>query len=90
MDLVRDHNAGFCRDTRAASAGLVVRDHTGLVLLTAWKALRRCGSPEEAEAEACLQGIRLVEERIKQPTVMESDCQLLVKAVESRSSDRSQ
>jgi hypothetical protein len=28
-------DAGFCRDTGAASAGIVVRDHAGLVLLTA-------------------------------------------------------
>jgi hypothetical protein len=58
-------DAEFCRDTGAASAGIVMRDHAGLVPVTAWKTLRRCGSPEEAEAEACLQGIRLVEERIR-------------------------
>jgi hypothetical protein len=74
-------DAGFCRDSGAASAGIVVRDHTGFVLLSAWKTLWRCGSPEEAEAEACLKGICLVEEWIKQPTVVESDCQLLVKTV---------
>jgi ribonuclease HI len=83
-------DAGFYRNSGHASSDIVVRDHTGFVLLTAWRIIRRCGSLEEAEAEACLQGIRLVEERIKQPTVIESDCQLLSKAVESRMTDRSQ
>jgi hypothetical protein len=39
--------------------------------------------------EACLQGISLVEEWIKQPTVIESDSQLLIKVVESRTTNRS-
>jgi ribonuclease HI len=82
-------DAGFCWDSGCASASIVVRDHTGTILLTAWKTLRRCGSPEEAEVEACLQGISLVEEWIKQPTVIESDSQLLIKVVESRTTNRS-
>jgi hypothetical protein len=53
-------DAGFCYLSGTASTGVVVRDDTGKVLLTAWKALRHCASPEEAEAEAYLQGIRLV------------------------------
>jgi hypothetical protein len=39
-----------------ASSGVIVRDHEGSVLLTAWKVLRHCSSREEAEAEACLHG----------------------------------
>jgi ribonuclease HI len=82
-------DAGFCRESGSASVDIVIRDHTSTVLLVAWKTLRRCGSPEEAEVEACLQGISLAEEWVKQPTIIESDCQLLIRAVESRKTDRS-
>jgi hypothetical protein len=73
-----------------ASTGVAVRDARGKVLLTAWQSLRRCGSPEEAEAEACLQGLHLITEWIRQPARVESDCLVLVRAlgqdVEPRSS----
>jgi hypothetical protein len=76
-------DATYCWDSGRASTGSVVCDHDGNVLLTAWKVIRRCGSPEEAEAEACVQGIKLVAEWIKEPTVVESDCQTLITAMES-------
>jgi hypothetical protein len=53
----------------------------GEVLLTAWKSLNRCGSPEEAEAEACLFGMHVSTEWIKQSTCVESDCSNLVKTL---------
>jgi hypothetical protein len=53
-------DAGFCLNTGEASAGIVVRDAAGAVILTSWRMLRRCGSPEEAEA--CLEGLRLTAE----------------------------
>jgi hypothetical protein len=63
--------------------GVVARDHEGSMLPTTWKFLRRCGSPEEAEVEACLEGIRLAAEWIHQLIWVESDCLHLVKAIES-------
>jgi hypothetical protein len=42
-------DAGYYPDT-----GSAIRDHEGKVLLMAWRWLKSCGSPEEAEAEACL------------------------------------
>jgi hypothetical protein len=53
----------------------------GQALLTAWRSLRHCGSPKEAEAEACLEGMRLVTEWIQQPTCVESDCLSLTNAL---------
>jgi hypothetical protein len=61
-------DAGYYPDTGSASTGIAIRDHEGKVLLMAWRWLKSCGSPEEAEAEACLQGIRLANEWIRQPT----------------------
>jgi hypothetical protein len=50
-------DAGFCVNFGLDSTGVVVRDSEGKVLLAAWRFLRHCGSPEEAEVEACLQGL---------------------------------
>jgi hypothetical protein len=72
-----------------ASMGIVARDEEGQVLLTAWQVLRRCASPEEAEAEACLCGIRLAAEWIGKPTQMEADCVGLINAIEATQESRS-
>jgi hypothetical protein len=45
-----------------ASTRVVVRDPNEQVMLTTWIWLRHCGTLEEAEAEACLQAIRLASE----------------------------
>jgi hypothetical protein len=58
----------------------------GKVLLAAW---RFCGSLEEAEAEAGLQGLRLVAEWIKQPTCLEADYLTLIKAISASQAPRS-
>jgi hypothetical protein len=67
-------DASFCPNSTVASAGIVAQDDGGKVLLTAWRMLQNCGSPEVAEAEACLQGLRLIAEQIGKPTYVESDC----------------
>jgi hypothetical protein len=64
-------DAGFCLRTGVASTGIVARGEDGIVLLTAWRFLHHCGSPEEAEA--FLEGIRLAVEWIRQPICVESD-----------------
>lgn len=74
-------DAGFYLDSGLASAGIVVCDSDGKVLLTAWRFLRNCSSPEEAEAEAGLQSLRMVAEWIRQPTCLEADCLTLTKAL---------
>jgi hypothetical protein len=82
-------DAGFCPRTGAASIGVVIRNDRGEVLLTAWNSLSRCGSAEEAEAEACLLGVRLTAEWIRQPTCVESDCSNLAKALGQEMEPRS-
>jgi hypothetical protein len=69
---------GFCDDTRNAGIGVAIRDHRGRVLLSAWSFISHCGSPEIAEAEACLQGIRLVAEWVRLLVQIESDYLALV------------
>jgi hypothetical protein len=58
---------------------VVVGGNDGGLLLWAWRFLCHCGSAAEAEAEAYLEGIRLVTQWIKQPTYAETDCSFLIK-----------
>jgi hypothetical protein len=62
--------------------GVVVRDHHGNILLSAWRTLHHCGTPEEAKVEALLEGIRLATEWIRKlPVYAETDCLNLVMAL---------
>jgi ribonuclease HI len=81
-------DAGFCPNLGKVSTGIVVRGPVGKILLTAWRTIRSCGSPEEADAEACLQGTRLAAQWIQQPAHIETDCQTLVKAIEALEPER--
>jgi hypothetical protein len=72
---------GFCSMTGTAGIGVIARSEDGTVLLTTWRFLRICGSAEEAEAEACLEGIRLVAEWVRQSACVETDCSNLVYAL---------
>jgi hypothetical protein len=67
--------------TGMASTGVIVRGEDGTVLITVWRFLGRCASAEQAEAQACLDGIRLAAEWIRQPKCVETDCSNLVNAL---------
>jgi hypothetical protein len=69
--------------------GVVARDDGGKVVLVAWQGIRRCASPEEADAEACLRGVRLAAEWIRQPIRMEGDCLTLIRAIGASQVSRS-
>jgi hypothetical protein len=64
-----------------ASAGIVIRDQDGAVLITSWRTLRHAASVEMAEALSCLEGIHLALGWIEQPLHVESDCLQLVHAL---------
>jgi hypothetical protein len=51
-------DASFVGATECTGAGVVARDSEGRVILTAWRA-HNCASVAEAEALACVQGVRL-------------------------------
>jgi hypothetical protein len=71
------------------SAGVVIRDSNGRVLLTTWRVLQGCALPEHAEAEACLEGLRLSADWIRQPVRVESDCLNLTNDIQWKTSSRS-
>jgi hypothetical protein len=61
-----------------------VRNQDGDVLLTTWNILPHCGSVEEAEAEACLHGMRMTLQWAPQLVIMESDCLMFIRALQSQ------
>lgn len=65
--------------------GIIIRDHLGKVLLSSWKHGLHCGSVEDAEAAAFLEGVQLIIEWIRTSPVIESDCHILVQALNSES-----
>jgi ribonuclease HI len=78
------------RNTGKAGAGIIIRNHFGEVLLSAWKVLHDARSAEEVEAYACLEGVSLAVEWGREKTILESDClsiiNSLISHVESKSS----
>jgi ribonuclease HI len=81
-------DAGFCQDTGQAGCGAVVRNHHGEILLTAWMYLQNVALPEEAEALACLEGLRVAAEWVRQPLQVELDCLRLIMALRSSETNR--
>jgi hypothetical protein len=66
-------DAAFCEASGKASAGIVVRDSQGRVILTTWRVLRGCASLDQAEVEVVLEGLRLTVEWVRWPAWLESD-----------------
>lgn len=71
-----------------AYAGIIIRDSLGHAVLSSWQKVRRCGSALEAEAEACLIGIRLASAWVQKPAIIESDCWELVRHLQSTKKTR--
>ena len=68
---------------------MIVRDASGSTLYSEWSSVEACASAEEAEALACLQGLRYLIENPQQPGILESDCARLVSLLSSSETDRS-
>jgi hypothetical protein len=74
--------ASFCKEIGETGLGIIVRDLEGKTLLAAWREMRRHRSPEQAEAEACLEGMRLTAEWVRQPTLVETYCKNLINDIQ--------
>jgi hypothetical protein len=70
-------------------SGAIIRDHLSIVLLSSYSVNKKCARVEEAEAEACYEGIKQATKWIKKPTIIESDCLCLVEALKTPMEDRS-
>ncbi|TVU49286.1 hypothetical protein EJB05_00593, partial [Eragrostis curvula] len=73
----------------AAGLGVVIRDADGHPLLMAWRKLFHCRDAEEAEAAACLDGVRLAMRWPGISMVLESDAALVVAKLKTDAPDRS-
>nr|CAB3478466.1 unnamed protein product [Digitaria exilis] len=51
-------DGSFVSEDGRAGVGLVARNSVGQVIFTAWRMLSRCVDAAEAEARACVEGIR--------------------------------
>jgi hypothetical protein len=58
------------------------------VLLLAWRVLDNVAIVEEVEALACMEGMRLATDWLRQPTMVESDCLGLIKEIRSGEDSR--
>jgi ribonuclease HI len=83
-------DGSFVESTGEAGVGIVIRNSTGEVQLTAWPVLFRCASAEEAEAQTCAEGIRIAGQWCPGPMIIESDCSTMLKALEADTLDRSE
>lgn len=83
-------DGSFIDQTGDAGVGVVIRDHKGEVLLTAWRVLFRCASANDAEGLACAEGLRLVFQWHPGPTILESDSARMVATLGDKSDDRSE
>lgn len=82
-------DGAFILQSREAGVGVIIRDHTGKVLISSWTLLRSCASAEEAEALALRDGIRLLVEWVRLLAILELDCANLVSGLAASARDRS-
>ena len=82
-------DGAFSETFGEAGIGVIVRDHLGQVILSAWKYMDGGGSVEQVEAWACREGLALAPEWAPRPAIVESDCAMVIKYLSCPSVQRS-
>ncbi|TVU23147.1 hypothetical protein EJB05_30258, partial [Eragrostis curvula] len=82
-------DGAFDESLGTAGAGVVIRDDKGNPMLLAWSKLFHCRDAEEAEAAACLDGVRLAARWPDNSMILESDCATVVAKINDKGGDRS-
>jgi ribonuclease HI len=77
-------DGSFVERTETAGVGVIARNSEGAVVFMAWRALFRCADAAEAEARACVEGVRLATQLAQVPVIIESDCVRVVKAMKEK------
>ena len=72
-------DGAFDNNTCQGGLGIIIRDHLGKVLLSAWFYLSSGRDAEEMEALACKEGLTLAAEWTASPSILESDCANIIK-----------
>jgi ribonuclease HI len=73
-----------------ASFGVVIRNESGRVILSAWGEIRDAVSAEETEHVACREGVKLAAQWSLLLTILESDCSTVINFLMSPDVQRSQ
>jgi hypothetical protein len=73
-------DAGWDAHSKDVGLGVIVRDWQGKPVLSEWKFIPNCGSAEEAEILACLEGLKHLINLRQWPALIESDCLRAVQA----------
>jgi ribonuclease HI len=71
-----------------AGLGVVIRNASGAVLLSAWQAIHNAASAEEVELLACKEGLLRAAE-FPRPAMLESDCLTAITALTNQRGHRS-
>jgi ribonuclease HI len=82
-------DAGWDSITKKGGIGVIVRDHRGGIVSSAWRFLPRCTSAEEAEVTACVEGPNSLIQLQCTSAVVETDCSRVVEVMNSKRMDRS-
>jgi ribonuclease HI len=82
-------DAGWDAHSKVAGLGIIVRDSGGNAVVSEWKHVSNCGSAEEAEILACLQGLKHLIDLRQWPATVESDCLRAVQALSSSNPENS-
>ena len=72
-----------------AGAGMILRDHLGVINYSACRVLYSCRDPLEAELCACMEGLSLAIQRCDTPIVLELDSSEAITLISSSEVDRS-
>jgi ribonuclease HI len=82
-------DGAFDERTGEGGTGVVIRDHTGKITLTAWSFFQGGGSAEEAELLACREGIHLAADWCPGSMLLVTDCSPVAAMLSSSTGNRS-
>ena len=79
----------FVEATGEASAGVVISNASGEVLLSGWQLLHQCTVAEDAELMACKEGLTVAHNWFQGPLLLETDCSSCIAVLNDQGIDRS-
>uniref|UniRef100_K3YMM7 RNase H type-1 domain-containing protein n=1 Tax=Setaria italica TaxID=4555 RepID=K3YMM7_SETIT len=82
-------NASYIEETGQASAGYLVRNDQGVVIVSGWRLLFHCSSADEAELLACKEGLAIAQQWSHEPAVPETDSANCVAGIAWKKLERS-
>uniref|UniRef100_A0ACD5VPB5 Uncharacterized protein n=1 Tax=Avena sativa TaxID=4498 RepID=A0ACD5VPB5_AVESA len=80
---------GSFHEDGSAGSGMVLRNHDGVVIFSAYRHLFHCNDALEAEISALMEGLKLAHQWSDDPIVIQSDSALALAAVRDKTCNRS-